>query len=154
MDHIWLQAIDVLTPLGRGQAQLLTGPRGSGKALAAVDTILGQVRISCCLQCRNRSNRTATAICPFVCRVLYLCAQNPSVWRLQAGSGVRCVYASVGQTAERQQAAIEALQGSGAMAYTTVVAAPEGGPGLSSLIHAFAISCIKPEGEPCCLCMS
>jgi F0F1-type ATP synthase alpha subunit len=38
-----LQAIDVLTPLGRGQAQLLTGPPGSGKTLAAVDAILGQV---------------------------------------------------------------------------------------------------------------
>jgi F0F1-type ATP synthase alpha subunit len=37
------QAIDVLTPLGRGQAQLLTGPPDSGKTLAAVDAILGQV---------------------------------------------------------------------------------------------------------------
>lgn len=82
-----VRAIDILTPLGRGQAQLLTGPHGSGKTLAAVDAILGQ-----------------------------------------AGAGVRCVYASVGQTAERQQAAIRALQDGGAMAYTIVVAAPEGAP--------------------------
>ncbi len=32
----------MLTPLGRGQAQLVTGLPGSGKTLAAVDTILGQ----------------------------------------------------------------------------------------------------------------
>jgi F0F1-type ATP synthase alpha subunit len=47
---------------------------------------------------------------------------------LQAGSGVRCVYASVGQSQQRQQAALAALQDSGAMAYTTAVVAPEGAP--------------------------
>jgi hypothetical protein len=48
--------------------------------------------------------------------------------RPQAGSGVRCVYASVGQSQQRQQAALAALQDSGAMAYTTAVVAPEGAP--------------------------
>ena len=37
-----LQAVDTLTPLGRGQAQLLVGPAGSGKSSLAVDAILGQ----------------------------------------------------------------------------------------------------------------
>ena len=37
-----MQALDTLTPLGRGQAQLLVGPAGSGKTSLAVDAILGQ----------------------------------------------------------------------------------------------------------------
>ena len=37
-----LQAVDVLTPLGRGQAMLMLGPSGSGKSSLAVDAILGQ----------------------------------------------------------------------------------------------------------------
>ena len=37
-----LQAVDILTPLGRGQAQLLTGPPGAGKSAAALDAVLGQ----------------------------------------------------------------------------------------------------------------
>lgn len=36
------QAVDTLTPLGRGQAQLLVGPAASGKSSLAVDAILGQ----------------------------------------------------------------------------------------------------------------
>ena len=36
------QAVDVLTPIGRGQAQLIIGPRGSGKTALALDAILGQ----------------------------------------------------------------------------------------------------------------
>lgn len=37
-----IKAVDTLTPLGRGQAQLLVGPAGSGKSSLAVDAILGQ----------------------------------------------------------------------------------------------------------------
>ncbi|KAA6423081.1 MAG: F0F1 ATP synthase subunit alpha [Trebouxia sp. A1-2] len=37
-----IKAVDTLTPLGRGQAQLLVGPPGSGKSSLAVDAILGQ----------------------------------------------------------------------------------------------------------------
>lgn len=37
-----VQALDTLTPLGRGQAQLLVGPAGSGKTSLAVDAIIGQ----------------------------------------------------------------------------------------------------------------
>jgi hypothetical protein len=38
-----VQAVDVLTPLGRGQAQLVTGPRGAGKSRCGMDAVLGQV---------------------------------------------------------------------------------------------------------------
>ena len=37
-----VQVLDTLTPLGRGQAQLLLGPPGSGKTSLAVDAIIGQ----------------------------------------------------------------------------------------------------------------
>lgn len=36
------QALDVLTPLGRGQSMLVAGPRGSGKTQLCIDAILGQ----------------------------------------------------------------------------------------------------------------
>ncbi len=36
------QAFDALTPLGRGQAQLITGPVGSGKTSMMMDVVLGQ----------------------------------------------------------------------------------------------------------------
>ena len=50
------QALDALTPLGRGQALLVTGEQQSGKSSVVLDGILGQ-----------------------------------------SGSGVRCIYAAIGQ---------------------------------------------------------
>ncbi len=38
------QALDVLTPLGRGQALLVTGLRQTGKTSLVLDAILGQYR--------------------------------------------------------------------------------------------------------------
>ena len=52
----YVQALDALTPLGRGQALLVTGEQSSGKSSVALDAILGQ-----------------------------------------HSSGVRCIYAAVGQ---------------------------------------------------------
>jgi F0F1-type ATP synthase alpha subunit len=37
-----LQAFDILTPLGRGQAQQVVGPQGSGKTQLCIDAVLGQ----------------------------------------------------------------------------------------------------------------
>ena len=34
--------MDALTPLGRGQAQLVTGPEGAGKTTMMMDAVLGQ----------------------------------------------------------------------------------------------------------------
>ncbi len=39
------QAVDALTPLGRGQAQLVTGPPSAGKSRCGIDAVLGQVRV-------------------------------------------------------------------------------------------------------------
>lgn len=38
----FLQAVDVLTPVGRGQALLVVGMPGSGKSSLVLDAILGQ----------------------------------------------------------------------------------------------------------------
>src|SRR5690348_4101055 len=37
-----LKAVDAMTPIGRGQRQLIIGDRGTGKTAVAVDTILNQ----------------------------------------------------------------------------------------------------------------
>ena len=44
LTRVPVQALDTLTPLGRGQALLLTGPPGSGKSSLAVDAVLGQAQ--------------------------------------------------------------------------------------------------------------
>ncbi|KAK9915373.1 hypothetical protein WJX75_008150 [Coccomyxa subellipsoidea] len=80
-----VKALDVLTPLGRGQALLVTGVRHTGKTALVLDAILGQYR-----------------------------------------SGVRCIYAAIGQSMEEVSNTVALLKRKDAMAYTTVVAAPEG----------------------------
>ena len=40
--HTGIKAIDAMTPIGRGQRQLIIGDRGTGKTTIAVDTILNQ----------------------------------------------------------------------------------------------------------------
>lgn len=40
--HTGIKAIDAMTPIGRGQRQLIIGDRGTGKTTVAVDTILNQ----------------------------------------------------------------------------------------------------------------
>ena len=75
-----------MTPLGRGQAQLLTGPPGCGKSACALDAVLGQ-----------------------------------------AGTGVRCIMAVLGRTPAEMEALNAKLLKEGALEYTTVISAPEGG---------------------------
>lgn len=40
--HTGVKAIDAMTPIGRGQRQLIIGDRGTGKTTIAIDTILNQ----------------------------------------------------------------------------------------------------------------
>ncbi len=96
-----VRALDVLTPLGRGQALQLSGPPGGGKTALALDAIIGQ-----------------------------------------RGAGVRCVYAALGGERASVAAAVAALRAGGAMAYTTVVAAPGDRPlgeQFAALLAALAI---------------
>jgi F-type H+/Na+-transporting ATPase subunit alpha len=86
-----LKAIDSLTPIGRGQRQLIIGDRQTGKTTIAIDTIINQKQ----------------------------------AWESgDPKQQVRCVYVAVGQKGSTVAAVRGALEEAGALAYTTIVAAP------------------------------
>jgi F-type H+-transporting ATPase subunit alpha len=90
-----IKAIDAMTPIGRGQRQLIIGDRKTGKTTVALDTILNQ-----------RAN-----------------------W--ESGDPkrqVRCIYVAIGQKASTIASIKGILEENGAMAYTTIVAAPASDP--------------------------
>jgi F-type H+-transporting ATPase subunit alpha len=82
-----LKSIDSMTPIGRGQRELIIGDRQSGKTAIAVDTIINQ----------QYTHKTDTP--------------------------VFCVYVAIGQKASTVARVVNELEKTGAMEYTTVVAA-------------------------------
>ncbi len=86
-----IKAIDAMTPIGRGQRQLIIGDRQTGKTTIAVDTILNQ-----------RENWASG---------------DPN-------KQVRCIYVAVGQKGSTIANIRQVLSDSGALEYTTIVAAP------------------------------
>ncbi len=86
-----IKAIDSMTPIGRGQRQLIIGDRQTGKTTIAIDTII------------NQRDNWATG--------------DPK-------QQVRCVYVAVGQKGSTIAQLRTVLEEAGAMAYTTIVAAP------------------------------
>jgi F-type H+-transporting ATPase subunit alpha len=90
-----IKAIDAMTPVGRGQRELIIGDRQTGKTAIAIDTIINQ-----------KSN-----------------------W--ESGDPerqVKCIYVAVGQKGSTTAQVRQALDDAGAMAYTTIVAAPASDP--------------------------
>ena len=86
-----LKSIDSLTPIGRGQRQLIIGDRQTGKTAIAIDTIINQ-------------------------------KQN---WESgDESKQVRCIYVAIGQKGSTIASVRGALEESGALEYTTIVAAP------------------------------
>ena len=86
-----LKAIDSLTPIGRGQRQLIIGDRQTGKTAIAIDTIINQ----------------------------------KAFWESgDPDKQVRCIYVAIGQKGSTIAAVRGALEESGALEYTTIVAAP------------------------------
>jgi F-type H+-transporting ATPase subunit alpha len=86
-----IKAIDALTPIGRGQRQLIIGDRATGKSTIAIDTIINQ-------------------------------KQN---WESgDPDKQVRCIYVAIGQKGSTIAAVRGALEKSGALEYTTIVASP------------------------------
>ena len=86
-----LKAIDSLTPIGRGQRQLIIGDRQTGKTAIAIDTII------------NQKDFWASG---------------------DETKQVRCIYVAIGQKGSTIAAVRGALEESGALEYTTIVAAP------------------------------
>ena len=86
-----IKAIDAMTPIGRGQRQLIIGDRSTGKTTIAIDTIINQ-------------------------------KQN---WESgDPDKQVRCIYVAIGQKGSTIAAVRGALEESGALEYTTIVASP------------------------------
>jgi F-type H+-transporting ATPase subunit alpha len=86
-----IKAIDAMTPIGRGQRQLIIGDRATGKTTIAIDTIINQ-------------------------------KQN---WESgDPAKQVRCIYVGIGQKGSTIASVRGALEESGALEYTTIVAAP------------------------------
>jgi F-type H+-transporting ATPase subunit alpha len=86
-----IKAIDALTPIGRGQRQLIIGDRATGKSTIALDTIINQKRN----------------------------------WESgDPDKQVRCIYVAIGQKGSTIAAVRGALEESGALEYTTIVASP------------------------------
>jgi F-type H+-transporting ATPase subunit alpha len=90
-----VKAIDAMTPIGRGQRQLIIGDRQTGKTAIAIDTIINQ-----------RAN-----------------------WESgDPARQVRCIYVAIGQKGSTIAQVRQSLEDAGAMAYTTIVAAPASDP--------------------------
>jgi F-type H+/Na+-transporting ATPase subunit alpha len=86
-----IKAIDALTPIGRGQRQLIIGDRQTGKTAIAIDTIVNQKQ--------------------------FWDTGDPA-------KQVRCIYVAIGQKGSTVASVRAALEESGSLEYTTIVAAP------------------------------
>src|SRR5436309_5890239 len=90
-----IKAIDAMTPIGRGQRQLIIGDRQTGKTAVALDAIINQ-----------RDN-----------------------WKSgDPKKQVKCIYVAIGQKASTIAELVARLEETGALEYTTVVAAPASQP--------------------------
>jgi F-type H+-transporting ATPase subunit alpha len=90
-----IKAVDAMTPIGRGQRQLIIGDRQTGKTALAIDTII------------NQKDNWASG---------------------DVSKQVRCIYVAIGQKGSTIASVRTALEESGALAYTTIVAAPASDP--------------------------
>ncbi|MHA6617160.1 F0F1 ATP synthase subunit alpha [Pseudonocardia sp. DLS-67] len=90
-----IKAIDAMTPIGRGQRQLVIGDRKTGKTAVCVDTIINQ-----------KGNWESG---------------DPK-------KQVRCIYVAIGQKGSTIAGIRQSLEDAGALAYTTIVAAPASDP--------------------------
>jgi F-type H+-transporting ATPase subunit alpha len=93
-----LKAIDAMTPIGRGQRELIIGDRQTGKTAIAVDTIINQ---------KFTHSPEATKL---GYRPLY------------------CIYVAIGQKSSSVAKTVETLRKYGAMDYTIVVSADASEP--------------------------
>jgi F-type H+-transporting ATPase subunit alpha len=86
-----IKSIDAMTPIGRGQRQLIIGDRQTGKTAIALDAIINQ-----------RDN-----------------------WKSgDVKQQVKCIYVAIGQKASTIAELVGRLEETGALEYTTVIAAP------------------------------
>jgi F-type H+-transporting ATPase subunit alpha len=104
-----IKAIDALFPIGRGQRELIIGDRGLGKTAVAIDTIINQKSIN------EQAEKSKGSLKP-----------------------VKCVYVAIGQKQSTVAQVISILQETGAMAYTTIVAASASDPAALQYLAPYA----------------
>jgi F-type H+/Na+-transporting ATPase subunit alpha len=93
-----IKAVDAMIPIGRGQRELIIGDRQTGKTAVAIDAIINQ-------KFTHTEDAKKSGI-------------NP----------VYCIYVAIGQKSSTIAQVVAKLQESGAMAYTTVIAAAASEP--------------------------
>lgn len=93
-----ITAIDAMIPIGRGQRELIIGDRQTGKTAIAVDAIINQK---------------------------YTHTEEAKKFGIKP---VYCVYVAIGQKNSTIAQVVAKLEEQGAMAYTTIVAAPASSP--------------------------
>lgn len=93
-----ITAIDAMIPIGRGQRELIIGDRQTGKTAIAIDTIINQ-----------KNTHTEEA-------------------KKNGVDPVFCVYVAIGQKNSTVAQVVAKLEESGAMEYTTIVAAGASDP--------------------------
>jgi F-type H+-transporting ATPase subunit alpha len=105
-----IMAIDAMIPIGRGQRQLTSGDRSTGKTTICIDTIISQARL----------NKAAEAAGDRNYRPLY------------------SIYVAVGQKQSSIARTIAVLEQAGAMPYTIIVASPAADSATSQYLAPFA----------------
>jgi F-type H+-transporting ATPase subunit alpha len=93
-----ITAIDAMIPIGRGQRELIIGDRQTGKTAIAIDTIINQ-------KYTHSEEAKTLGIKP-----------------------VFCIYVAIGQKSSTVAQVVAKLQESGAMEYTTIIAATASDP--------------------------
>jgi F-type H+/Na+-transporting ATPase subunit alpha len=93
-----ITAIDAMIPIGRGQRELIIGDRQTGKTAIAIDTIINQ-------KYTHSEEAKNLGIKP-----------------------VYCIYVAIGQKSSTVAQVVAKLQESGAMEYTTIIAATASDP--------------------------
>ena len=93
-----ITAIDAMIPIGRGQRELIIGDRQTGKTAIAIDTIINQ-------KYTHSEEAKNLGIKP-----------------------VFCIYVAIGQKSSTVAQVVAKLQESGAMEYTTIIAATASDP--------------------------
>ncbi|NOY05321.1 MAG: F0F1 ATP synthase subunit alpha [Chlorobi bacterium] len=103
-----LKAIDAMTPIGRGQRELIIGDRQTGKTAIAIDTIINQ-----------KFTHTEKA-------------------KEYGVEPVYCIYVAIGQKGSTVAQVVAKLKETGAMDYTTVVVANASDPAPLQFIAPYA----------------
>ena len=93
-----ITAVDAMIPIGRGQRELIIGDRQTGKTAVAIDAIINQ-------KWTHTEDAKKVGVEP-----------------------VFCVYVAIGQKASTIAQVLAKLEESGAMPYTTIIAAPASTP--------------------------